>query len=245
MSFSMKDKVVIITGGSKGIGLGIVTVFAKEQAKVVFTGRNEETGKQTQQQLKEQGLDTLFLASDVSDESSMRNLMKQVYDTYPEVKLVDMTLEDWDKVHNINLRGTFIAIKEVIPYMKQQNKGKIVITSSITGPKTGNPGLAHYAASKAGVNGLIRTACLELAPWNINVNGVEPGNIMTPGMTDVLGEEYIKAQEASIPSGKLGVPEDIAYAAMFLASEEANYITGQTIVVDGGQILPESKLEIN
>ena len=81
MSFSMKDKVVIITGGSKGIGLGIVTVFAKEQAKVVFTGRNEETGKQTQQQLKEQGLDTLFLASDVSDESSMRNLMKQVYDT--------------------------------------------------------------------------------------------------------------------------------------------------------------------
>ena len=258
MSFSMKDKVVIITGGSKGIGLGIVTVFAKEQAKVVFTGRNEETGKQTQQQLKEQGLDTLFLASDVSAESSMRNLMKQVYDTYgridillhnagiyPEVKLVDMTLEDWDKVHNINLRGTFIAIKEVIPYMKQQNKGKIVITSSITGPKTGNPGLAHYAASKAGVNGLIRTACLELAPWNINVNGVEPGNIMTPGMTDVLGEEYIKAQEASIPSGKLGVPEDIAYAAMFLASEEANYITGQTIVVDGGQILPESKLEIN
>ena len=188
MSFSMKDKVVIITGGSKGIGLGIVTVFAKEQAKVVFTGRNEETGKQTQQQLKEQGLDTLFLASDVSDESSMRNLMKQVYDTYgridillhnagiyPEVKLVDMTLEDWDKVHNINLRGTFIAIKEVIPYMKQQNKGKIVITSSITGPKTGNPGLAHYAASKAGVNGLIRTACLELAPWNINVNG-DTGN---------------------------------------------------------------------
>ena len=139
MSFSMKDKVVIITGGSKGIGLGIVTVFAKEQAKVVFTGRNEETGKQTQQQLKEQGLDTLFLASDVSDESSMRNLMKQVYDTYgridillhnagiyPEVKLVDMTLEDWDKVHNINLRGTFIAIKEVIPYIKQQNKAKAI-----------------------------------------------------------------------------------------------------------------------
>ena len=91
----------------------------------------------------------------------------------------------------------------------------------------------------------MRTACLELAPWNINVNGVEPGNIMTPGMTDVLGEEYIKAQEASIPSGKLGVPEDIAYAAMFLASEGANYITGQTIVVGGGQILPESKLEIN
>lgn len=258
MSFSVKDKVVLVTGGNKGIGFGIVDVFAGEGARVVFTGRNEFDGQEALKELRMKGLHCEFVQADVSDPSSMNSLVKYMKakyhridilihnaGIYPEVRLEDMTLEDWDHVMNINLRGSFICVKEVMPYMKEQNYGKIVIISSITGPRTGNPGLAHYAASKGGVDGFIRTACLELAPYHINVNGVAPGNIMTPGMKNSLGPEYIKAQEESIPSGKLGLPEDIAYASLFLASDEASYITGQIITVDGGQTLPEAKDQVN
>jgi 3-oxoacyl-[acyl-carrier protein] reductase len=164
---------------------------------------------------------------------------------YPDVRLVDMTVEDWDRVHAVNLRGTFLAVKAVLPVMLEQGKGRIVITSSITGPRVGNPGLAHYSASKAGVNGFIKTAAIELARSGITVNAVEPGNILTPGMTDVLGADYIRDQERSIPMGTLGTPEDIAYAMLYLASDEAAYVTGQSIVVDGGQILPESLLDVS
>lgn len=259
MSFNMKDKVVIITGATKGIGKGMAEVFAKDGAKVVISGIEEDLGKEVSKKLNEGGkCDTFFVKADVTSEEEMKNLMKSAYDKYgkidillhnagiyPETRIEDMTLEDWDKVHDTNLRSTFIATKEVFPYMKDQNYGRIVVTSSITGNHTGSPGLAHYGATKAGINGFIRSACLEFAPYNITVNGVEPGNIMTPGMKDVLGPEYIKNQERTIPSGKLGTPEDIAYAAMFLASDEAAYITGQTIVVDGGQILPESLDSVN
>jgi len=127
--------------------------------------------------------------------------------------------------------------------MIKQNYGKIVITSSITGPITGFPGWAHYGATKAGINGFIRTAAIEFAKHNITVNAVLPGNIRTEGM-DTVGEEYIRQSEQSIPMGKLGDPEDVAYAMLFLASHDSKYITGQTIIVDGGQILPESKLAL-
>ena len=127
--------------------------------------------------------------------------------------------------------------------MISQNYGRIVITSSITGPKTGIPGQAHYAASKGGINGFIRTAALDLAKYNITVNGIEPGNILTETL-QALGEDHVKGMEESIPLGRLGRPEDIAYAMVFLASDAAEWITGVTIVVDGGQILPESKFNI-
>jgi 3-oxoacyl-[acyl-carrier protein] reductase len=124
--------------------------------------------------------------------------------------------------------------------MIRQKYGRILITSSTTGNRTAIIGLSHYAASKAGINGFIRNVALELAEYNITVNGVEPGNILTEGMMEVVGEEYVKANEAVIPMGRLGEPEDIGHAMAFLASDEAKFITGQTIVVDGGQILPES-----
>jgi 3-oxoacyl-[acyl-carrier protein] reductase len=127
--------------------------------------------------------------------------------------------------------------------MRKQNYGRIVVTSSITGVRTGNPGLAHYAASKAGINGFIKTAAIELAPYNITINSVEPGNILTESL-NILGTDYIKAQERAIPLGYLGTPEDIGYAAAYLASDEARYVTGQSIVVDGGQTLPESHYDI-
>ena len=254
----MKNKVAIVTGGAKGIGRGISKVFAKEGAKVLVVVRSEEHAKKVVDEIKNFGGEASYFLGDVSNEKDMENMAKTCIERYgkidilchnagifPEVRLENMTVEDWDHVHNVNLRGTFLAVKACMPNMMENRYGKIVITSSITGTKTGNPGLAHYAATKGGVNGFIKTAAIELAQYNITVNGVEPGNIMTEGMGSQLGEEYIKAQEASIPMGKLGEPEDIAYAALFLASDEAKYITGETITVDGGQTLPESRFAVN
>ena len=125
--------------------------------------------------------------------------------------------------------------------MRAERYGRIVLTSSITGPRVAQPGHGHYSASKAGINGLIRAAAIELAPDGITVNGVEPGNIMTEGMRAERSAEYVAAMAASVPLGRLGAPRDVAHAVLFLASDEAAYVTGTTIVVDGGQILPESK----
>ncbi len=254
----MKDKVVIVTGGARGIGRGISKVFAKDGAKVLVVVRSEDAAKKVVEEIKEIGGEASYFLGDVSSQEDMENMAKTCIERYgridvlchnagifPEVRLKDMTVEDWDHVNDVNLKGTFLAVKACMENMMENKYGRIVITSSITGNKTGNPGLAHYAATKGGVNGFIKTAAIELAQYNITVNGVEPGNIMTEGMDSQLGEEYIKAQEASIPMGKLGKPEDIAYAALFLASDEAKYITGQTIAVDGGQTLPESMFAVN
>ena len=130
-------------------------------------------------------------------------------------------------------------MKASLPHLKKSDQGRVVLTSSITGPVTGFPGWSHYGASKAGQLGFMRTACIELAKHNITINAVLPGNVITEGLAE-LGEEYQQSMAASTPLKKLGVVEDIGNAALFLASREANYITGQTIIVDGGQILPES-----
>ena len=142
----------------------------------------------------------------------------------------------------VNLRGCFLAIQACIPAMRAQAYGRIVLTSSITGPRVTSPGHGHYSASKAGINGLIRAAALELAPHGITVNGVEPGNIMTEGVSAHRSPEFVAAMERSVPLGRLGTPRDVAHAVLFLASDEAAYITGTTIIVDGGQILPEGKV---
>ena len=158
---------------------------------------------------------------------------------FPAAKLTDMTAEKWDEVLSTNLKGTFLSVKACLPAMKQKKKGRIVITSSITGPITGYPGWTHYGASKAGQLGFLRTAAIELAPSNITVNAVMPGNIRTEGL-DGMGQDYLDKMTASIPQRRLGAVEDIGHAALFFASDEAGYITGQTLVVDGGQVLPES-----
>lgn len=254
----MENKVAIVTGGAKGIGRGISKVFAEEGAKVLVVVRSEDTAKKVVEEIKSNGGEASYFIGDVSKEEDMNKMAETCIERYgkidvlchnagifPEVRLEDMTVEDWDTVNDINLKGTFLAVKACLPNMINNKYGRIVITSSITGNKTGAPGLTHYAASKGGVNGFIRSAAVELAKYNITVNGVEPGNILTEGMEDVLGEDYIKAQEATIPAGKLGEPEDIAYATLFLASDEAKYITGQGITVDGGQTLPESLETVN
>jgi len=150
-----------------------------------------------------------------------------------------MTEAQWDEVSDTNLKGTFLTVKAALPFLKKSEQGRIVITSSITGPITGFPGWTHYAASKAGQLGFMRTACLELAKYGITVNAVMPGNIITEGLIG-NGEAYIKSMEASVPLKRLGTVDDIGHAALYFASKEAGYVTGQTIIVDGGQILPES-----
>jgi 3-oxoacyl-[acyl-carrier protein] reductase len=123
--------------------------------------------------------------------------------------------------------------------MKQKRSGRMIFTSSITGPRVTSPGHGHYSASKAGINGFIKSAALEFSNYGITVNGIEPGNILTSGMKMHRSEAFIKSMEAAVPLGRLGTPRDIANTALFLASDEASYITGTTIIVDGGQTLPE------
>ncbi len=149
-----------------------------------------------------------------------------------------MSEEDWDLVHDTNLKSTFLAVKALLPELKKSSAGRVVLISSITGPITGFSGLSHYAASKAGMNGFMRTAALELAPHRITVNAVEPGSIATESLNE-LGEEAIAKMVNLIPVHRLGEPRDIGNAVVFLGSDLASFVTGRSIVVDGGQTIPE------
>ncbi|MBS0286068.1 MAG: SDR family oxidoreductase [Proteobacteria bacterium] len=248
----LKDKKVIITGASKGIGKGIAKVFAKEGAHVLLVGRNEQALKKVVSEISHDKGIAQYYVGDVSNESDMNGMVdKAIHDfggidimcinagIYPQHWLGQMTLAQWNQVISTNLTSVFLATNACLPFMKKQKHGQIVITSSISGPKTGLPGFAHYTASKAGITGFIKTAAIELAKHNIRVNAVEPGIIMTEGVAEV-GGDYGENQKKAVPLGELGTPEDVAYAALFLASDEAKFITGQTLVVDGGQVLPES-----
>jgi 3-oxoacyl-[acyl-carrier protein] reductase len=252
MSASLKGKSVIVTGGSKGIGKGIATVFAGHGAKVLIVARDLRNAQTAAEELGKAGGTASAFAADVTKLSDMQAMAKAAVERhggldvlcanagiFPQAKIEDMSPETWDEVMNTNLKGTFLAIKACVPHLKNSRQGRIVITSSITGPVTGYPGWTHYGATKAGQLGFMRTACIELAKYGITVNAVMPGNIITEGLQG-LGEDYLKTMAASIPLKRLGVVEDIGNAAAFFASKEAAYVTGQTIIVDGGQILPES-----
>jgi 3-oxoacyl-[acyl-carrier protein] reductase len=159
---------------------------------------------------------------------------------YPMVRLPDMTDGEWDRVMAINVKGALHAIQSCLPAMLGQGAGRIVLTSSVTGPITGYPGFAHYGASKAAMLGMMRSIALELARSGVTINAVLPGNVRTEGLDD-LGEEHKRKMLAAIPMGEFAEPTDVGWAVRFLASPEARYITGQTLVIDGGQVLPESQ----
>ena len=246
---SQTTKAAIVTGGTKGIGKGIARGFAQAGYRVLVVSRKAEEADAVAAEI---GQGASGFAADVSDEASMEAMAAAALERYgaidalcanagifPAAKLSEMTVADFDQVMSVNLKGTFLSVKAVLPAMKAAKRGRIVLTSSITGPITGYPGWSHYGASKAGQLGFMRTAAIELAPFNITVNSVLPGNIMTEGL-DGLGQDYLDKMAASIPMKRLGSVDDIAAAALFFASDAAGYVTGQTIVVDGGQVLPES-----
>ena len=252
MGNRMEQKSVVVTGGSKGLGRGIAQVFAREGAKVLVVARQPDAGEQTAKEIVDAGGAASFFRADISNWDDVEAMVKAAIDRhggidilcsnagiFPSVRLEEMTQEEWDSVNSVNLKGTFLAVKACLPELKKADGGRILLTSSITGPITGYPGWAHYGATKAGMLGFMRTAAIEFAKYNITINAVMPGNIMTEGLDDV-GEDYLRLMEKSIPMGRLGDPEDVGYAMLFLASHEAKYITGQTLVVDGGQTLPES-----
>ncbi|OBZ93368.1 3-ketoacyl-ACP reductase [Pararhizobium polonicum] len=246
---SLQGKTVIVTGGSRGIGKGIALRFGEAGLNVLVVSRGQADADAVAAEI---GPNASGFAADVSTEEGCRTMVEAAVARYggvdvlcanagifPAAKLGDMTAADFDYVISANLRSTFLSVSAVLPAMTRAGSGRIIITSSITGPITGYPGWSHYGASKAGQLGFMRTAAIEFAPKRITVNAVMPGNIMTEGL-EGNGPDYIASMEASVPLRRLGTPADIANAALFFASEEAAYITGQTIVVDGGQILPES-----
>jgi len=248
----VQGKSVIVTGASKGIGKGIAQVFARQGAKVLIVGRNGGDAEKAAEEINGAGGTAAAFSGDVAKWEDMTAMAEAAAErhggidilcanagVYPQTKMEEMDPAEWDQVMGTNLRGTFLSVKACLPHLKKSGEGRVILTSSITGPVTGFPGWSHYGATKCGQLGFMRTACMELAKYGITVNAVLPGNIITEGLAD-LGEDYLRTMAESIPLKRLGTVDDIGNAALFLASKEACYITGQTIIVDSGQIIPES-----
>jgi len=254
MLTSIAGRAVIVTGASKGIGKGIARVFARHGARVLVVARDLQ---QAQACAGELGANARACTADVGDWQACQAMAQTAVDTlggidilcanagiFPQTRIEAMDPAEWDSIMTTNLRGAFLCVKACLPAMKQSPQGRVILTSSITGPITGYPGWSHYGASKAGQIGFMRTACIELARYGITVNAVVPGNIATEGL-DGLGKEYLDTMAASIPLKRLGSVDDVGNAALFFASREAAYITGQTIVIDGGQTQPETLEALN
>jgi 3-oxoacyl-[acyl-carrier protein] reductase len=246
---SLCGHTAIVTGASRGIGRGIATTFSAVGANVILFARTQAALDEVASQLPPDR--TVTVAGDVTSADDLQcavetartrfgrlDVLCHCAGIYPLTPIEEIDMDQWRSVIDTNLTSTFLVVKACMPVMRDQDYGRIVLISSITGSRTGYPGLSHYSASKAGMSGFMRTAALELAPFHVTINAIEPGSIRTEGLAG-LGEDAIKSMVKHIPVGSLGEPEDIAYTAVFLASDAARFITGQSVIVDGGQTLPE------
>ncbi len=241
------EKVVIVTGAAKGIGRGIAHTFAKDGYNVVVSDIDHEECLKVVSEIEGMEKKAIAISCDVSVKSEVDAMIAATIEKFGRIDVLvnnagifpfqpftEMSEADWDKVIDVNLKSIFLCTQASLKHMKEGSK--IVNISSIAGA-IGFSGLTHYCGSKAGLDGMIRALAIELAEKKINVNNVAPGAIETPGATGALDEETKKQYIATIPAGRMGTPEDIAAATLFLASDGADYITGQTLIVDGGFVL--------
>ena len=240
----LKDKVALITGGARGIGREIAFTFAREGADIIIWDVIEE-GEKTTQEIKKFGRKAMFNKIDITNFQQVNGEAANVIDEFGKLDilvnnagitrdnlLIRMEEQEWDSVINVNLKGVFNCTKAFLRYMMKKRYGKIINISSVIG-LFGNAGQANYSASKAGIIGFTKSVAKEVGSRNINVNAIAPGFIQTP-MTDKLPEDVKNTYLSLIPLKNFGSPEDVARLALFLASDESRYITGEVIRVDGG-----------
>jgi len=244
----LKDKIALITGAGLGIGREIALAFAKEGCDIAVCDIMEEPASETAKEIEKLGRKSAFYIVDVSKTADVEAIVNKVVDNFGAINILvnnagitkdglimRMSESDWDAVLSVNLKGVYNFTKAVVRHMMKARSGRIISISSIVG-LMGNPGQANYSASKAGVIGLTKSVAKELASRNITVNAIAPGFIKTR-MTEALTDLQRKAMLDRIPLNRLGEPQDVANAALFLASDLASYITGQVITVDGGMVM--------
>jgi|SRR5947209_12567881 len=248
----LDEQVAIVTGAARGIGAGIAAVLRAEGANVVLADIDGPGAQALAAELDRSGGHCLAVTTDVTVGADLNAVVATALERfgridilaanagiYPHISLAELEPGEFDRLIAINLGGAVFAVQACLEPMRSAGYGRVVLTSSITGSVVGQPGYAIYGATKAAMLGFMRSAAVEVAGSGITVNSVLPGNIRTPGFDD-LGPEHEQSMLAAIPVGMLGEPEDVGWAVRFLASPEARYITGQTLVIDGGQVLPES-----